>query len=98
MANARPLSERAIPFVASDWVGGQIKVIRSGVPAPGQIGPHKLPLAGYYNSSVYALLPGNRTKEVGLTILQDRATGDILLIKAGLVPSFNGVVLLESYG
>ena len=84
-------------FSVSDWQSDTLTIIRAGTPSiPGQIGPHKFPLDGYYRASTYKYL-GNILKEVTLTVLQDTATGDIILKKAGLVQAFDGVALVELY-
>jgi hypothetical protein len=88
----------AVAFSASDWLNNSIVIIRSGLPTvPGEIGPHELPLNRFYETSIYKYLPSSRTKEVGLTIVHDRATGNITFSKAAAVAAFSGVAFIKTY-
>lgn len=88
----------AIGFNAYDWLANTMAIPRTGVPiSPGQIGPHSLPLASYYEVAVYRHTLTGYLKEVGLGILQNQTTGEITINKAALTPAFAGVVFVESY-
>jgi hypothetical protein len=94
----QPTTLMAVAFQASDWLNNSIKILRDGLPTiPGEIGPHELPLDRYYETNVYKYLPGSRTKEIGLTIIHDRPTGNITIFKASANPTFSGVAFIKVY-
>ena len=101
MANIdlRTVSRRiAVGFNASDWVNNTLTILQSGVPMnPGEIGPHNFPPTLVYDTVVYKYLSPTQSKEVGLTIVQDRVTGNILIAKAAVIATFTGIALIQGY-
>jgi hypothetical protein len=88
----------AIGFNASDWTNNTLTVLQSGVPTqPGEIGPHNFSTALNYDTVVHRYLGPSQSVEVALTVVQDRNTGNISLIKAAIVPSFTGIALIQAY-
>lgn len=82
-------------FLAADWTAGtanRIKVIRTGTPGAGEIGPHGLAASYTYTVQVYE--DGVTSKLVDLGTEVDVATGDITLSKTGLATAFNGHIII----
>jgi len=86
---------KRIPFAAADWAAGtnnEITCIPSGAPGAGQIGPHTLTVAGSY---VVQIVNTDQTPdEIVDAEVQFDASGNITILKAGLGPAFNGVMLI----
>ena len=89
---------RKVEFQASNWMNNRLVVLPSGIPINyNEIGPHKLPLTKFYETSVYKISGSNLTREIGLTIIHNKSTGYLTIFKAARAPSFDGVVLIEAY-
>lgn len=81
-----------INFLTTDWLNNEIKVIQSGTPVAGEVGPHGLtPYDGY----VYTILNTslNPNEYVDVEVHQD-TNGDITLVKAPKAPTFNGTLII----
>lgn len=86
-------------FFAANWSAGtanQIRIIKSGVPGPGQIGPHNLGVASTYLVQVYRDNGGTEPEAelVDIQVKVDDVSGDIVLIKTGLSTAFDGHVIV----
>jgi hypothetical protein len=101
-ANILPLPSEAhatiarIPFLATDWDAGAvkntIKILQTGVPAAGQVGPHKLKVYHSYNVDIINKdLTPNEMVDVEI---QFNADGSILLKKAPKAADFAGVAVI----
>lgn len=90
-------STKRIPFSAGKWNEGatknQIKVLASGVPALGEVGPHGLAVYDSYHVEVFDLT-GTRAELVDAEIQVDKTTGDIYILKASLGSNFSGEVII----
>jgi len=84
-----------VPFAAADWALGivnAVKVIQTGSPGTGEVGPHLITVAGTYVVQVINTdLTPNELVDVEI---QYAANGDVTLRKAQKAPAFNGVAVL----
>jgi len=84
-----------VPFASADWDAGvvnMIKVIQTGTPGAGEVGPHLITVAGTYVVQVINTdLTPNELVDVEI---QYAANGDVTLRKAQKAPDFNGVAVL----
>jgi len=85
-----------LSFDVSDWVNNQIEIIASGVPGPGQIGPHTYATSNCFQVQVYKRIAINACKEVFTAIVVDCNTRSIYLRKTSLPPAFNGKVIIDA--
>lgn len=83
-----------IPFTATSWNGLYLTIIRFGVPLPGQIGPHELPL-GKYDVSVYHQGTMGWEREVDVDVRTNSLTGEVLLIRCARAKAFDGAVIVD---
>ncbi len=86
-------------FAAGDWAAGaanRITVKATGVPGPGELGPHELPTGGAYHVSVFNSTGAPITVGVDAEIEIALATGDVTIKKAGLATPFAGRVVISS--
>jgi hypothetical protein len=92
-----PLATLArIPFASTVWDAGAsknvIKVLQTGSPAAGEIGPHGLNPAGSY---IVQVINTDATPDEMVDVeVQFAANGDITLRKAGKGADFAGVVVI----
>lgn len=87
----------SINFTAANWNGGNtILVIPSGIPGPGQIGPHGIPVGNTLYSKIQ-LKSGSQYQEVFVEADFDSVTNTILITKSSSYPAFDGAILV-SYG
>ena len=90
-------STKRIPFTAGKWNEGAnkntIKVLQTGVPGLGEIGPHELANYDTYQVQVWDL-SGTRSELVDAEIQVDKTTGDIIIQKASLGANFAGEVII----
>ena len=85
-----------VDFLDSDWAAGtanQIKVIQTGTPGAGEVGPHLISAADTYLIQVFNTDLG--TNEIVDAEIQVDSNGDILIYKAGLGQAFNGTVVIS---
>lgn len=90
---------KEFPFAAADWDDGivnTIEIIQTGVPGPGQIGPHSLPIGTAYNISVFEAGGAVVRAGVDTEVEIDLITGLVRLKIAGLATSFDGRVIIGS--
>lgn len=86
-----------IPFAAADWSAGvvknMIKILQTGAPAAGEVGPHSLTPSGSYLVQVLNtdLSPA---EQVDVEIQFDNS-GNVTLRKAQKAKPFNGVVVIS---
>src|SRR3972149_919250 len=86
-------------FVAADWQAGvpnEIRIVREGVPGPGQKGPHGLPFPGSVIVHVFEAIGMGALERVEVEQAMYSFTGDIVLRKSGLSPDFDGEFLVVS--
>jgi hypothetical protein len=88
---------KRIPFAAGKWNEGAnkntIRVLQSGIPGLGEIGPHELANYDTYQVQVWDL-SGTRSELVDAEIQVDKTTGDIIIQKASLGANFAGEVII----
>jgi len=92
---------KCVEFTSSDWYNNRIEVIKSGVPTvPGQIGPHGLdaPTGYCYEAHTSEHLDADNKIKVELPIKINKSTGLVTIFKTGLVPAFNGSVVIDVIG
>ena len=87
---------KRVSFAAADWDAGAtknvIKVIQTGVPAAGEVGPHGLLASGSY---VVQVINTDLTPDEQVDVeVQFAANGDITLRKASKMADFAGVVVI----
>ena len=84
-----------IPFTTSDWTSGtadMIKILQTGSPAAGEVGPHDITVAASY---VVQVINTDLTPDELVDVeVQYAANGDITLRKAKKAPDFNGVAII----
>ena len=85
-----------LDFAISDWVNNQIEIIATGIPGPGQIGPHTYDAANCFQVQVYKKIAVNIGKEVFTSIVINGNTKSIYLRKTSLPPAFNGKVIIDA--
>lgn len=86
----------ALNFTIANWSGNTLTIIPSGVPGPGQIGPHNIPVGNVIYTKVQ-MKTGSQYEEVFIESDYDSVTNTILLTKSSSVSAFDGAILL-SYG
>lgn len=85
-----------VSFLASDWDAGAIKntikIIQTGSPVAGEIGPHNITASGSY---VVQVINTDLTPDELVDVeIQFAANGDITLKKSGLGADFAGVAVI----
>ena len=85
-----------ISFSAADWDAGAtkntIKILQTGSPAAGEVGPHELTIAGSY---VIQVINTDLTPDEMVDVeIQFAANGDITMKKAARAADFNGTVVI----
>lgn len=83
-------------FTVADWAGDTLTVIGSGVPSPGQIGPHNIPSGKVLFPTVQIKI-GTEFQTIFIDSLYDIGTNSITITKTSTYPAFDGAVLL-TYG
>ena len=84
-----------VTFTSSDWDDGtadHIKILQTGTPSTGEVGPHDITAAGSY--VVQVLNTDLSPHELVDVEIQYAANGDITLRKARRAPEFNGVAII----
>ena len=80
-------------IASGDWTNNSVKVLATGTPGVGEIGPHGL---AAYNSYLVQVINTDQTPDEMVDVeLQFAASGDITLRKAPKAPAFNGVVVIS---
>jgi len=81
-----------VTFLTTDWVSNAIKIIQTGTPAAGEVGPHSLPAYdGYLIQILNTSVSPNEYVDVEI---QQAANGDITLRKAPRAAAFNGTAMI----
>jgi hypothetical protein len=86
----------SLTFTAANWSGDNLTVIPSGVPGPGQVGPHNIPTGQIIHTKIQ-MKTGVLYEDVFIESDYDITTNTILLKKSSTVSAFDGSILL-SYG
>jgi len=84
-----------VSFADTDWSAGtknQIKVIQTGSPGSGEVGPHGL--TAYDSYIIQIVNVDGSINEITDNEVQIDSNGDITILKAGLGSSFNGYCLI----
>lgn len=84
-----------VTFDSADWAAGtvdHIKVLQTGTPSAGEVGPHDITASGSY--VVQVLNTDMSPNELVDVEIQYAANGDITLRKARRAPEFSGVVVV----
>lgn len=89
---------KEITFEVADWGAGTantIRIIASGIPGAGEVGPHELPVEGKaYAVTVFKDGVGALTIGVDVGVEIDLGSGLITLTKAGLAAPFDGRAII----
>ena len=87
-------------FITTDWTSGansrEIKIIQSGVPGAGELGPHEFTAGVPYAISVFKDSPAPVIVGVDLEMDISLTTGNIILRIAPLSTPFDGRVIISS--
>jgi len=91
-------TEVCVGFEITDWVNNEIKVLATGVPGRGEIGPHNqtntcMMIQIYKKIGVPSV---DSFKRVYVQVIIDSSNRDVILRKAPLAPAFSGKVILDS--
>lgn len=85
-----------VSFASTDWDAGvtkdTIKIIQTGTPAAGEVGPHDVTAYGSY--VVQVINTDSTPDELVDVEIQFSSNGDITLKKAAKAPDFNGVAII----
>lgn len=85
-----------VNFLATDWLNNEIFVISHGVPVPGQVGPHRLPVGNTYSIIIWQQMSASNVRQVGVSTYIDKTTGNIRLLKAAGVVPFAGSAFISA--
>jgi hypothetical protein len=83
---------KRVSFAGTKWVNNEIKILQSGVPGAGEVGPHSLTP---FNSYVVYVVNTDLSPDEGVIVETAFDTnGDITLKKAAKAPAFAGIAVI----
>jgi len=90
------ITQVEIPFSSADWVNDKLLVIPTGIPGPGQVGPHLLPVLGrQFVVNHFQTIDVNNRRPVDMADVINITTGFITVYKAPIVSPFSGVLVVS---
>ena len=87
---------KRVPFIAANWDAGAtkntIKILQSGAPGAGEVGPHGLTAYGSY---LVQVINTDATPDEQVDVeIQFASNGDITMKKSGLGQDFSGIAII----